>query len=81
LQPACNFTTEGKHGFRRLSFEGVAEGVVADGSDASGQRPMVTLRFDLKQAGNLHGGTQEDGVKPLFPRVLGKLPSFGQSAH
>src|SRR5690242_21475389 len=41
---------------------------------------MVTLGFDLKQAGNLHCGTQEDGVKHLFPRVLGKLPSLGQSA-
>jgi hypothetical protein len=25
--------------------------------------------------------SQEDGVKHFFPRVLGKLPSFGQSAH
>jgi putative transposase len=37
---------------------------------------MVTLRLDLKQAGNLHRSTQEDGVKHLFPRVLGKLPSI-----
>ena len=41
---------------------------------------MATLRFDLQQAGNLHGGTQKDSVKYLFPGVLGKLPSFGQSA-
>ena len=38
---------------------------------------MVTLGLDLKQAGNLHRRTQEDGVKHLFPRVLGKLPSLG----
>src|SRR5271165_1737919 len=42
---------------------------------------MMTFGLDLKQAGNLHRGTQEDGVKHLFPRVLGKLPSLGQSAH
>src|SRR3989440_1125551 len=42
---------------------------------------MVTFCLDLKQAGNLHRRTQEDGVKHLFPRVLWKLPSLGQSAH
>src|SRR6266403_2196072 len=42
---------------------------------------MVTFCLHLKQAGNLHSRTQEDGVKHLFPRVLGKLPSLGQSAH
>src|SRR5260370_40187771 len=42
---------------------------------------MVTLGLNLKQAGNLHRRTQEDGGKHLFPRVLGKLPSLGQSAH
>src|SRR6266478_5860725 len=65
----------------RLSFEGVAEGVVADRSDAFRQRAMVTLGLDLKQAGNLHRRTQEDGVKHLFPRVLRKLPSLGQSTY
>src|SRR5580693_718935 len=42
---------------------------------------MVTLGLDLKQARNLHRGTQENGVKHLFPRVLGKLPPLGQSAY
>src|SRR5437762_11424524 len=42
---------------------------------------MVTFCLDLQQAGNLHRRTQEDGVKHLFPRVLWKLPSLGQSAH
>src|ERR1700682_3884264 len=42
---------------------------------------MGTFGLDLKQAGNLHRRTQEDGVKHLFPRVLGKLPPLGQSAH
>src|SRR5271157_1991422 len=81
FQAAGNFTTEREHGFGRLSFQRVAEGVVADRSDALGQRPMMTLGLDLQQAGNLHCGTQEDGVKHLFPRVLRKLPSLGQSAH
>src|SRR3984893_3260005 len=67
--------------FGRVSFQGIAEGVIADRSDALGQRPMVTLGLDLQQAGNLHRRPQEDGVKHLFPRVLGKLPSLGQSAH
>jgi hypothetical protein len=49
--------------------------------DALRQYPMVTLGLDLKQAGNLHGGTQEDGVKYFVPRVLWKLPSLGQSTH
>src|SRR2546430_15041757 len=42
---------------------------------------MVTFCLHLQQAGNLHSRTQEDGVKHLFPRVLWKLPSLGQSAH
>src|SRR5258708_12655885 len=42
---------------------------------------MVTLGLDLQQTGNLHRRSQEDCVKHFFPRVLGKLPSFGQSAH
>src|SRR5260370_8137020 len=42
---------------------------------------MVTFCLDLKQAGNLHSRTQEDSVKHLFPSVLRKLPSLGQSAH
>src|SRR6202021_1658337 len=42
---------------------------------------MVALGLDLQQAGNLHRRPQEDGVKYLFPRVLGKLPSLRQSAH
>jgi hypothetical protein len=42
---------------------------------------MATFCLDLKQAGNLHCRTPEDGVKHLFPRVLWKLPSLGQSAH
>src|SRR5260370_31226546 len=42
---------------------------------------MVTLGLDLQQAGNLHRRAQEDGVKHLFPGVLGKLPPLGQSAH
>src|SRR6266404_3836833 len=42
---------------------------------------MVTFCLHLKQAGNLHSRTQEDGVKHLFPRVLWKLPSLGQRAH
>ena len=42
---------------------------------------MVTFCVDLQQAGNLHSCTQEDRVKHLFPRVLWKLPSLGQSAH
>src|SRR5207245_11350376 len=61
--------------------ERVAQGVVADRSDALGQRPMVTLGLDLQQAGDLHGGTQEDGIKYFFPGVLRKLPSLGQSTH
>src|SRR4029077_9759578 len=48
FEPACNFATERKHGFRRLSLEGVAEGIVADGSDGSGQGPRGALRFDLQ---------------------------------
>ena len=59
----------------------VADGVVADRSDAFGQRSLATLGLDLKQAGNLHGGAQEDGVKHLLPGVLWKLAALGQSAH
>ena len=43
--------------------------------------PWRTLGLDLQQAGNLHGGTQEDGVKHLLPTVLWKLPALGQSVH
>jgi hypothetical protein len=42
---------------------------------------MVTFGLDLQQAGNLHRRTQENGVQHLLSSVLGKLPSFGQSAH
>src|SRR5258708_7296992 len=70
-----------EHRFGRLSFERITQGVIADRSDALGQRPMVTLGLDLQQTGNLHRRSQEDCVKHFFPRVLGKLPSFGQSAH
>ena len=65
-------TTEREHGFGRLSFPRVAEGVVADRSDALGQRPRMTLGLDLQQAGNLHCGTEEDGVQHLFQRSAGE---------
>ena len=51
------------------------------GRDAFRQRPIVTLRLDLQQAGDLHGGAQKDTVKHLLPWVLWKLPALGQSAH
>src|SRR5260370_40227794 len=72
---------ESEHRFESLSFERVADGVVADRSDALGQRPLATLRLDLKQTGNLHGGAQQDGVKHLLPGVLWKLPALRQSLH
>jgi hypothetical protein len=77
FQTAGDFATEREHWLGRLSLEGVADGVVADRPNAFGQRSIVTLCLDLKQAGNLHGGTQEDGVKYLLPRVLRKLPPLG----
>jgi hypothetical protein len=64
-----------------LSFQRIAERVVADRSDAFGQRSMVALGLDLQQAGNLHRRTQKDRVQHFFPGMLGKLPSLGQSAH
>jgi hypothetical protein len=81
FRPAGDFATEREHRFGRLSFERIADGVVADRSDAFGQHSLATLGFDLKQAGNLHGGTQENGVKHLLPGVLWKLPALGQSGH
>src|SRR5437016_11983208 len=81
FQAAGDFATECEHRFGRLPFERVADGVVADRSDAFGQRSIATLGLDLKQAGNLHGGPQEDGVKHLLPWVLRKLPALGQSVH
>jgi len=51
------------------------------GSNAFGQGSIATLGLDLQQTGNLHGGTQEDGVKHLLPPVLWKLPALGQSVH
>lgn len=41
----------------------------------------MTLGLDLKQAGNLHGGTQEDGLKHFLPGVLWKLAALGKSTH
>src|SRR6266571_5022200 len=81
FQAAGNFATEREHRFGRLSLERVAEGVVADRSDAFGQRSLATLGLDLKQAGNLHGGAQEDSVKHLLPWVLWKLSALGQGSH
>src|SRR5664279_4329868 len=81
FQTTGDFATEREHGLGRLSFQRVAEGVVADRSDAFGQRSLAALGLDLKQAGNLHGGAQEDGVKHLLPWVLWKLPALGQSTH
>ena len=59
----------------------VADSVVADRPDAFGQRSLATLGLDLKQAGNLHGGTQEDGIKHLLPGVLWKLSALRQGSH
>src|SRR5205085_11155579 len=64
-----------------LSFERVADSVVANCSDAFRQGPSVTLGLDLKQAGNLHGCTQEDGIQHLLPRVLWELPALRPGAH
>src|SRR2546425_3432684 len=81
FQAAGDFATEREHRFGRLPLERVADGVVADRSDAFCQRSIATLGLDLKQAGDLHGGPQEDGVKHLFPWVLWRLPALGQSVH
>src|SRR6266487_780190 len=81
FQPAGDFATERKHRFGRLSFQRVAEGIVTDGSDAFRQHSGATLRLELKQAGNLHGGAQEDRVEHLLPGVLRKLPPLGQRVH
>src|SRR5712692_11949592 len=81
FQAAGDFATEREHRFGRLPLERVADGVVADRSDAFRQGSIATLGLDLQQAGNLHGCTQEDGVKHLLPAVLWKLPALRQSAH
>src|SRR6266568_4490526 len=81
FQAAGDFATEREHRFGSLSFERVADGVVADRSDAFRQRSLATLGLDLQQAGNLHGGTQEDGVKYFLPAVLWKLPALRQGVH
>src|SRR6266700_2524400 len=81
FQAAGDFATEREHRLGRLPLERVADGVVADRSDAFCQRSIATLGLDLKQAGDLHGGPQEDGVKHLFPWVLWRLPALGQSVH
>src|SRR6266571_5398606 len=80
FQAAGDFATEREHRLGRLSLERVADGVVADRADALGQRSLATFGLDLEQAGNLHGGAQEDSVKHLLPWVLWKLPALGQSA-
>src|SRR5260370_27153819 len=43
FQAAGDFATEREHRFGRLSFERVANGVVADRSDAFRQRSIATL--------------------------------------
>src|ERR1017187_6270210 len=81
FQAAGDLATEREHRFGRLSLQRVADGVVANWPDAFGKRSCAALGLDLKEAGDLHGCTQKDGVKHLLPRVLWKLPALGQCAH
>src|SRR5580692_1093076 len=76
-----DLATERKHRLGRLSLERVADGIVADRSDAFAQRSGATLSLHLQKTGNLHGGTEEDRVEHLLPRMLRKLPPLGQGVH
>jgi len=43
--------------------------------------PLPTFRFDPVQRGKLTSGSQEHGIKDLFPGMLWKAASFWQSLH
>src|SRR6266478_5764321 len=81
FQSPGDFAAQRKHRFGRLSFERIADGIVADRSDTFRQHSIATLGLDLEQARNLHGGTQEDRVEYLLPGVLRKLPPLRQGFH
>ncbi len=64
-----------------MPFEGVSDGIFTETANAFGESASLTFRFDAVHGGKLTSGTQKDGVKDLFPGVLWRLASVGQSAH
>ena len=62
-------------------MERIADGVVADRSNPLGQGPTAAFGFDLQQAGDLHGGCQEDRIEDLVPGMARSLATFRQGLH
>jgi len=50
---------EGEDALGVLVLHGVAEGIVAEGANALGQRSPAALGFDLEQGGDLSGGPEK----------------------
>jgi len=81
FQLAGDIATEIEDRLGRLMLERVAERVVADGADPSGEGSTPALGFDLQQAGYLHGRCQKDGIEDLLPGVPWRLAAFRQRAY
>jgi len=71
---AGRFHSRGPDRFGGLALQGIADGVVADGSIRLASAPPLHFGFDLQQTGDLHGRAQEDGIEHFMPRMLRSMP-------
>jgi hypothetical protein len=81
FQTAGDFAAEGEDRFGRLTLERVADGVVADRTDAFGQGPTAALGFDLQQARHLHGRPQKDRIEDFGPGVGWRVAALRHGMH
>jgi hypothetical protein len=74
-------TAQRQKGVRIIASQSVPHGVFAQSPNAVAQNALPAFRFDPVQGGKLTSGSQEHGIKDLFPGMLRKPASFRQSFH
>jgi hypothetical protein len=74
-------TAQSQKSIAIIASQSVPHGVFAQSPNAFAKNTLPAFRFDPVQGGKLTSGSQEYGIKDLFPGMLWKPASFRQSLH